>query len=66
MKLRRRIALVTLAAGGIWQLRVQDDLRLWISIPPALLDQAKRIGDITSGHLSTGSQIQLLSGIELL
>jgi predicted exporter len=41
------LAAAILAAGGIWQLRVQDDLRLWISVPRPLLDEARRIGEIT-------------------
>ncbi len=39
------VALV--CAGGLLKLRVQDDLRLWVNLPPTLLDQAKRIGEIT-------------------
>jgi len=41
---------LTLAAGallGINRLSLHDDLRLWLGLPPELLQQAQRIGELT-------------------
>ncbi|ANN66588.1 MMPL family transporter [Bordetella bronchialis] len=50
----RRMTLPWLAAGlllvclgGVLHLRVQDDLRQWLSLPPSLLQQAQEVGRIT-------------------
>jgi predicted exporter len=51
------LALV-LCVGGIARLNVQDDLRQWLSLPRPLLQQARRIGEIT-GFMPT-SQFYLV------
>jgi len=35
------------ALGGISRLSLHDDMRLWLNLPSALLQQAQRIGDLT-------------------
>jgi predicted exporter len=55
------IALLLVACtGGVLRLNMQDDLRQWLGVPPALLEQAAAIGTIT-GYMPT-SQFFLVRG----
>jgi len=41
------LLLLLATAGGLQRLSLHDDLRQWLSLPPALLDEAQQIGEQT-------------------
>jgi predicted exporter len=52
--------LLAFCAGGLWQLTTKNDIRQWVSAPPALTDEARSIARIT-GFQPT-SQFFLVQG----
>jgi len=41
------LLLVLITAGGLQRLSLKDDLRQWLALPPALLEEARQIGEQT-------------------
>lgn len=54
--------LLLFCAGGLWQLQTQNDLRQWLGQEPRLLDEARRIAELT-GQQPT-SQFFLVRGAD--
>ncbi|MDH0893675.1 MULTISPECIES: hypothetical protein [unclassified Pseudomonas] len=56
------LALLAFCAGGLWQLKPQNDLRQWLGQEPRLMDEARRIAELT-GQQPT-SQFFLVRGAD--
>jgi len=56
------LVLVASALTGVSRLSLHDDLRLWLGLPPALLQQAQQIGELTG--ISPTSQFFLVQADE--
>lgn len=56
------VLLMAFCAAGLWQLTTRNDIRQWVSAPPALTDEAQAIARIT-GYQPT-SQFFLIRGAD--
>ncbi len=52
------VLLCALWAGGVWQTVWQDDIRNWSAMPASLLEQTRRVADLSG--LQSGGQFLLL------
>ncbi|ASK26397.1 hypothetical protein BG910_00325 [Neisseria chenwenguii] len=56
------VLLLILAAAGLWRSDWRDDIRQWAAMPPALLEQARQLGEL--GGMDFGAQYAVVEAAD--